>query len=1184
MTTTLAALQAGNARLEFVIAIDGWDHLISNAPQSLVQAAWASTDWASKTVIDGLTIELDNNQKLNPWNPFEGGGRLVFRVQPDAGDTFGIALARTDDGAETVLSETATRTSTLFVGFLDDFPATGEAHIGVECFSYGFVGGRRFQQALGSPLGSNRGKYVAHGVQNSTTTYGAVRFSEHHRVATQDNGVRLAPVISEQPRTWKGRRVSLWAHVYESDGSLNTKSDALCLFIGELTEPQDTETGHAEVLCEHLLSKIPKTTIGRETWQATVDYGMRLQTGQRFKFKDDNDTTTLTANDLVVVARDASGTNEVNAGQYGHEEISSIINAWLAGETAAGRIHGNYTFGSPEDVNGTPRSVMHYFIPGSATTPCWFRLDWPAQGWAHWFGFHNQVALVGQHSCGGSHREESLAQVKPFDFVGGDLNGTLRIAVQDQAGLFLNQRATMPAGAKALLNSSNIPGDSSTSYGLFVLECETPLVLLGTVQGNELRRVRVLTSSFGGDLGGHVALYQAKVPVGAGPPKLRQLFVHEAPLGLMMKWLFYSTGSPAYNSQSHDVLPYGQGLNIPYDALGTEFEHSCDAMPGADQIVTVVLDRPRTVSDLFRADLVMRNAHLVFREGKFRFVSWTTPSSAVVSTVLDESNKAEPIGTRISQKTASVLDSSFVKNLVKINYNRDLTKAIGGGEDVFLARPLVLEDATSVDDQGGIPTPVTLDLRNVFNDTDQVGQGVRALTAGLLSWLPWWSRPLWKIRRSIAPTLYEGFGVGDTPAVTDPHVREPTTGARGIVTRPGLVIGHRYQIQTAPAPAKIRFSGEVDIVFTHNERIFAYAPCADVDETKNDGGFTAGWDGSGGSGMTLQFKAHAHSESSEDVDVEHFVTGDRAKLIEVDPDDPDAADVFDLVVDVVDAPNNRIVFTAAISLFDINKRYRLVYDSYNDTQSSQRIKSFQAGENRTIGQSSPPDAYGAQSTSSTVGTPTLYDHTRLPELIATASYGPNVGAGRDCGYDKELSLLLDNMMDHQTRRSGPSLVVTTASSDSALSFDGWQILRVIPVFIGDLVYGALLQRYLWISPRWGSLATPNASVQLRVWLSGYPPTGDGFQNLDGAEPGYSIKAPAVSNSWSIWSNAAAANWITDTPKSFPLRTFNGHQYVFVIVEGTRYATFAGLSQSVESERHERIRLVVNSSNNWEEVP
>lgn len=1160
MATTLSELQAGNNRFALVFAIDGYPHVFSNEPETAVQAAWAGTDWAAKTVVPGLIVELDNQQSLDPWNPFRGGGKLVVKVQvqPNSTDVFAVDLARTDAGAETLLDETANRTSTLFVGLVDGFPLIGEAHVGTECFSYGFVAGRRFQPTLGDAIGSNRGKYVAFGVKDSASTYGAVRFAEHHRVATADNGARFRPIVSAQPRTWKGRRVSLWMHTKAGDGSLNSKADALCIFLGELSEPRSDDAHWTAVLCEHLLDKIPRTTLLRDQWSARVDYGMRLVPGQRFKFQDFDGTTVRTSDDLVVVSQGAVGSKLVNAGTYGTEEIASIFNNWLAGEKGAGRINGNYTIVSPEDVNGVPHTVVHYFIPGSSTAQGWFQITWPSSGWATAMGF------IGSHwlklvSCNGSHVEVSPFAVSPFDFVGQEIvGGTLSIRLENQVGIFQGQRATLPSSVKQLLDASTIPHDANTEYGLFLLECETPMVLLGTVIGNTLTRIRPLSFSLASDLKLFVQLRDAKTSVGKAPPTLRQIFIHEGPIKTVMKWLFYSTGTRGYNHSEFDVLPAGQGLGIPYDALGSSFELSCDAMPNANDTIKIVLERSRTFSDIIRADLVIRNSHLVFRTGRFRWVSWTSPSSAIVTTVLDQSNKAEVIGVKASQRTTAVLDSSWVKNVVTINFNRDIAGAVGGGEDVFLATPITFEDATSIDDHGS--AKVTLDLRNVYNDDEREGQGVRALAAGMLSWFTQWARPLWKARRSIAPTLMDGFGVGEGVAMTDPDLRDPETGLRGITTRPGLVIGHRFSLHSAPAPEKLKFQGEVDVLFLHADRIFAYGPAAEVDETKNDGGFTAGHDG----GNTWQFKPHEHSETAETVDLGAFVVDDHIDIIEIDPADPAAPDSFRTVINSIDIGNSRISVEDSFPGFNPAKRYRMVYSPFTTVSGQQTIKSFQAGATLTISEQSPPDVYGAYSLPpGSAIQATEYDHTRIPELLANISYGPNLGAVRDCGYDQEVSLLVDNLHDHRMTLSSSSW--DTEVSTNAETTPCWKLLRIEMIWLSDLLYGNGVNRWLSIAPHWRSTGTsPVDAVQLRIWVSGYAPFGTSRINVDGQTPGYIIKAPAAGNSWSVMSSDVA--WRTEGPRRYPLGNFNGHQYAFIIVEGRPSATIRGIPEVSDGER------------------
>lgn len=1143
MTRSIDSIRTGDASYELVVAIDGYPHLLSNAPQAAVQAAWADTDWAAATVIGGVVVELENKQEIDPWNPLKGGGQVLLKVQPDDDDLFGIDLHRTDAGAESVLTQTADRDAlTIYVGSTDTFPYSGEAHIGLECFAYSML-------ASGSFVVTDRGKYVAHGRQGSSPT----RFAEHHRVATADNGVRLAPLVTQYPRSWTGRRVSIWWHTWDqTTGALNSKDDALCIFAGQITEPlDDSETGHTHVLCESILDQVKDAGIGRDQWQGTLSYGHQVLVGMVFKFRDYDGVTYHDANDLVVVASGASTPNEIDAGRYGVEEIAAFLNAWLAEESGHGRIVGSYTMSTPEDVNGQPRTVMHFYIAG--TNAVNWLLTWPDTTWSRCIGLPGSQYWGTWDTPNAGHATVSPAAPLPGVVFQLDSNLLLEADLDDQTGTQFGQYATLPSGAKAAVPPSLI----SLPWGLFIVDGETPLVLVGYLDGTRLF-CRVLTRGLTRDLQTTVDLGNAAVvPPGDGPPKIRQIFVHEGRTRDMLKWFFYSTGTAGYNHPTFDILPYGHGLGLPHGILGTNFESSCDLLPHADDLLTVVIDKTKKFEEQFRADLVMRNAHLVWREGGLRFISWTTPSAALATVTLDDSTKARPAENEetAQQRPASVLDGTMVRNLIKINYNRDITQSGDGGAPVFTSPPIELEDATSVDDHG--VKLLTLDAINVYGDTDAIGQGVRALAADLLAWMPWWSRPLWRVNLPIDIRLFEGFGVGDVVAVTDDFVRDPTTGRRRIVARPGLVVHHTSNIGGViagdPTKKPRPMAGEVDVVFLTTDRTFLYAPAAELDETVNGGGFTAGYDGN----VTLQFKANEHAFGTETVDIGRFAAADRVKLVEIDPANPAAPDMWERTIATTDPANNRATINAALAVpaFSAAKRYRLIFDDYPDAQQSQRSKAFQAGANLTIAQLAPANLYGSQSADPTLGVPPTIDHTRVPELPANLSYGPNVGAGRDTGYDKELALLVENLMDHKTARSSP--VLDTARGN--LVAVGLRLTDVQEHFIGDMIPSAGIERYLCIGPHWAANGGNPGLVQVRVTVSGHPPAGSSLLNA-------TIKQPAISVDWFV--SGTDTSWRNDIEQRIPLSYFAGFQWVYVIVECSNTAMFRGFHLFRETERVE----------------
>lgn len=1189
--STLTSLQAGNPVIRFVICVDGYPHLLSDAPQAAVQTAWAGTDFATTTVIPNVIVQLENQQQIDPWNTFMGGGRCTIRVQPDDSDTLGIDMHRTDAGAETSLSATVDRNQSLQVAFNSPFDYAGEAHIGTECFGWRMLGGGKFDSsnptrtANPNPFGtvvSTRGKYVAAGCKDSVAVHGSTRFAEHHRVVTQDNGVQLRPIVSQYPRSWKGRRVSVWMHTWdESTQSLNTKANALCVFIGTLTEIRDDAgTGDTVLLVEHELDRIKNAVIGRDMWAADLAYGHRLTTGMKFQFQDFNGTSWRVANSLTVVASGAADANHINAGWYSIEEIASAVNRWIQCERTQNRLYGNYTLNCPEDVAGQPRTVMHFYIPGSATVS--WRITWPSSSWGYALGYNSGS----QYNCGGSanasHEDPSPLSPSPGTIFGWDANGTLQCYIENQTGTFIGQYGTLPAAVRATMPANG--GTYGNNWGLFVLEGETPFIFSAAVVGTQLRYIQSRTAAFGTTLSG---IFQAfvdgtlTIPWGGAAPRIRQIFCHAGPAKTLLKWLTYSTGTPGYNEPTFDILPYGQGLNIPYDYLGSTFETSCDSLPGANDILTITIDKPKKFSEILGNDLLLRTAHLVYRAGTFQFMSWTTPSSALATVSLGESTKAAPAGTKDPHRTASVLDGSWVRNLIKINYNRDLLKTNSGGDAVYNSAPIIIEDATSVDDQGGVSAPVTLDLINVYGDTDEVSQGVKALAKNLTAWFPWFSRPVWKVTRSISLPYFEGFGVGDIVAYTDPFVRDPTTGRRGITNRPGIVIRHRYSIETSRPPNKIKFGGEIDIVFLNVDRTNHYSPTSHLDDLAAG----AGYDGS----LTLTWKRHEFSELTETVDIGRFSVNDWVRIIEVDPADPANPDSWLRQIATIDTANTQCTLTASLSspAFNSSKKYRMIPASYTTVQTSQKTGTFQAsGNTRTIQETVPAHQYGSTSGLPWwgVGNPTLFDHTRTPELPANISYGPEAGAPRDSGYEKELCLLAENLMDHKTALSSPviGLATRTCKTGDTPTNDDFYLLRVEELFIGDLLHGQTAERYLYLGPRWRSFRVLTYAFQstLRITISGYPPSGSTKTGSPSTISSATIKGPSASNSW--YTNADGT-WVNSPERAYPLSTFNKHQFVYLIVEGNRIAEFWAIHTLRMSERVEPDPLYVRALQNIDKL-
>src|SRR5215216_375816 len=95
MGTTKTALQAGSLTYKWVLAIEGYPRLLTDAGTDLLATAWLGSLYdlgggTGASQVGGLYVDLENELAINPFDPFGFGGKLTIRVPPDADDTLGI--------------------------------------------------------------------------------------------------------------------------------------------------------------------------------------------------------------------------------------------------------------------------------------------------------------------------------------------------------------------------------------------------------------------------------------------------------------------------------------------------------------------------------------------------------------------------------------------------------------------------------------------------------------------------------------------------------------------------------------------------------------------------------------------------------------------------------------------------------------------------------------------------------------------------------------------------------------------------------------------------------------------------------------------------------------------------------------------------------------------------------------
>jgi hypothetical protein len=1085
VSTTFSKLAEGGASIAWVAAIEGIDRLLCSHSTSEAITAWAGTDWT--TAIGGLFVDMENRQRIDPYDPFTTGGTCQLSVvDTDGSDEFGILVFKRSAGASTELAQTCdANDGSITVSSNANFPvAPDELHIGTECLGYSGKG------STTGFTGLTRGKYSPF----PAGTLGATRFGQHHRVSRDKNQVLLNPTVSETPRIWLGRRVGIWMHTVAEDGSLNSKDDAQLVYAGVIVSVADDANTHCTRLeLKHILDVVQDATVGAGLFSAEVAEGLYLQTGRKFTILDHKNTTTRTGDELEVVASGATGTNQINAGRYSADEICAAFGAWLGGEVAAARIWGYYSFNVTNNGDGL-RTRVGWQIVDAANVFCRWVITMPGEVLAFLgFGAVEASPLGQQLSIWASGTTSKVpapvytGEFAPFRSLvfkpigpgsAQEFSEGLVYDIENISGDFVDQYDFLPAAVK-------VASTTGHSWGIFLLD-EKQLIV-ASYATNQVTNAWIAPWTAPGKEDDKAMPYIGRRldEADSGPVKIRQVFVLTGTLQNILNRLFYGTGATDYNHTSYDTLGHGLGIGIPGSLLGESFERSIANMPGAQAELAVIFDESTTIPDLIGSDLLLRRASLRWYDEHLEFIQWQTPSGSLSAAELSDENKAAPATSDENHRAPTLETTVFQRALVKIDYNRDFS--VGRNGDY--RKSIQLEDQTAVDDSGGETRPLTIKARNTFSDFSGTGGAIEELTKSYLATMPMFSRAARHIRRSIDMRYFETLGVGDIVTVIDSFARDPATGLRGINSRYGTVISLSYNPGgfSPGADDTVRpMTGEVEIRIPDVNRYLPYGPSARVDDTYSPGAYSAGY-----SAVALTFRcvANQYSEATEGVDVSHLAAGDVVLIKELDPDDPAVVTYWmrTLASVGVGDPNN-VTITVALSApaWDSTKKYAICYADYGDVDANTTQRDFSYQSDDADGMVEDIEVpYHFSATNETIDV-TANTGTEKAEFHSDISYGD--GVSYDVAQETSAIILLNQLHDRRTAHQHPWLMQTWTGywADDVT----WQAVMCGPVYFGMDHLGSGVTRSLTVAPylrvRTGTIYGDTGS--LRITLSRTMPT------------------------------------------------------------------------------------------------
>lgn len=1131
MGTTATAMAAGSVSTVYVVAIEGFDRLLTNGTSAAAITAWAGTDWASATCLTGLYVELEQSQAFSMTNPFQGGGKCTLRVTGDgrggADDQLGKEMARTALAPETELTVTLDRNlTTVTVKDAQLFAAaTSTAFVGNECFQYTGKTTTTF-------TGVTRGLYSPFLAGGSGT-----RWPGHHRVGTVDQYASVAPLVTQYRRTWAGAWVGVWAHRVVA-GVLDTRAEAQLVYAGKIAEFGDDPSSLCTVIhLEHVLDVVKNTTLLRDQYRAKMGEGVYLSAG--LVVADGHDISggvIRQTNEMKVVASGAVAPNEINAGHYTATELVSLVNYWLAAELAASRLHGTHSLSITREGLESYVSTSSLF-PAATTVACSVEIyAGPPTGPTsmaiyHFMNYGNSAGCwINRDSLQGSTLTTSRNgfPIRRNSFIQNQLqNNEQRWVLTEESGTFFDNSSYLSPEYDASITGN--------ALGIFLVGGKQ--ILLGRVSGGELR--------------------DGWVPVWYEDPsqyyddtatvEIVQIVAISSTFDIILQLLFKGSGTPDWNDLTYDALPYGFGLNIPDELQGNPFDITTSCLPNSQVNETLWLTKPMKLGDVMAVDCALRSAFLVWKNGGLQWATWSTPIAENSTLTLNETNKAEPAGNDSPQRSASTEDASMAHPIIKIEFDWDVRT------DKF-ASVLVLEDSVALDDLGGQGAPFTFKARN-FGSGQMSGHIIRQLADDFFArWLPLGSRPIRKITRSISPREYEGVVPGQTCIVSDSFARDPSTGIRGTTARPGMILRHTYNPggRVTPDGDVSPPQGEVEVLVMPSNRATIWSPCAEVDETATTGGFSVGYNSAVPS---LRCYANQHSEASEAVDASHFAASDVILITEVDP--IDSAVPVQWTRTVLSVSSNDITLTSTLSApaWDTTKTYRITSAAFASAQTTQQTDAYQADDaDGLIVNATPPYQYGLAPVATV--SPTVAVHTELAEIVSTSCYGD--GVALDTGNYRALARTINNLQDHKTAHQSPWLTGTPVTKTLTGTYE---LVATRKVFMGCQQQiarnGRKVAVKLWFRSSTG------AAVTARVTLSRSRVTSPYLVEATSTAAGYAWPGPC---SQVVLTTSASTTWETSSEASLDLGVLNPDGSAWLSIELTTGCETRGFAQVIERER------------------
>ncbi len=1144
-TTSTAIREREGVELGFVLAIEGYEYLLTDGHPSDAIAAWAGSSWTKART--GLQPQGGMRQQLTPWSNELPSSGMRFIV---LGEEFAADMLRSKPEVR----------SELTLGFDTGTSLPGGFSIHVKDASLFqpdepvFIGNETFEVS-GSPSGttipvapSGSGVYHPFAADGETN-----RFPGPHSVAPNvavgNLGVNAPVYVASSPTTWKGKKVALYVHRI-SNGVWDSRAEASVWFAGAIDEVAADGALAIRIDCDGIQDQIANATLMHNQWSAKPKEGYAFKDGDyvKVKFRKMNSPTDGGTSAFLTAATPGTGTNEFPSGRYTAQEFAQLLSDFLDGDSAIGASGSSLTLRWSAFVQSTPAGQRFTIMATeSASIRGEIELVASSEAILRFLGFDNIMApdtaaggsaRVYSPTSDGSQRVRLISELAPFRYttfaLGGDsfTQGSV-IDVEEADGEFVDHTSLLPPSAQEFVEA----GETWSFYSIgdrqiFLGKRESATRISGVTIDTPISQMAHNKEAM-----------NAALRLGDSTNlRVKQIFYACDSFSSLISKLLASTDGHGSNHSEHDIFPFGAG--IPWSLLGVPFMQSLEALEqsGVADSMALIVERPIRLWDAVRSDFGLRMAGPVWKNGGLVIAQWKVPNASTAEHVLTEANKAD------TKDTATLLTRDYLVHTLKIEYNRNpLTNEY---RDTIIVRNVAAYEAA-----GGAGGTRTIKARNSYSGVVASGESIEALADMLTArFMPILSKPLRKIRRSVSHNFFHA-APGDDATVSDDRVRDPATGRLGISNRPGFIIGSGFNLGISSG-GQGGYYGEVDVLFTEEDRLFPLAPScehAPVTTTATGRSWTAGYDDEVGTAgvFSLLVQQNAFSETSEPDDATHFDAGDVITITELNPADPASADSFSdtiasITADVV-AGYDEIVLSDGFGnggrpAFDSSKVYLVNFAEYDQVQESQQLVAYQADEpSGQIQYLAEPNIVSDENKQGSDAA----NLELLPFRHASEQFGDGVPVSSS--FMRGLVRMANNLTNYKTAPHAPYVTQTEAfqfTGGANTFFAIW----VFPFFIGDEQWPAGRTRKLRVAPLFRSDGVVTSSV--RVTSSQNPADGDTYVDTSWVGPKKQV----------TFTSASGTSGVAEMQELDIVRDRARPWLTWITVEGNDQCGFRGLAQ------------------------